>query len=329
MHHRIFVSSEDEVEKNRVSYSIANYTPLNDFAGKAVNIALEWISVVAASDFDPEYGTDTRHPNGLLLCIQNIRVGNQATSWRRPYTGSILALLPGYAGTGFYGSCQDTPYLQSSALGLVSHGDDLRTLATLEFELFSTGDVVSGIELHDVLNMEDWTASIIFWTVEPERPLTRYDHFNIWVASEDRSSGTVFDCTIPIDLTTFSMYDPQDGYWNAAVSYITPVEQLDVTSAQNTRGLVLVCPNLQNSRSNEPILAVLGRNSVIGEEGYYGARRSIKPVNSDCLGVPLREPIDNLASLRLKILDATTLNPPQNPAGLTEYVVCICVYRLK
>ena len=56
---------------------------------------------------------------------------------------------------------------------------------------------------------------------------------------------------------------------------------------------------------------------------------SIKPVYSDTIGVPLRDSIDNLASLRLRLVDPLTMEPPTNSNELTNYVVCISNYKLK
>jgi hypothetical protein len=176
--------------------------------------------------------------------------------------------------------------------------------------------------------MRDWSASLVFWSVEPERPLTPYDHFHIWLSTENRSSETVADCTIPVDLTTFSMHSKQDGAWNAAVSFISPIFH-NVTVANLASGLALMCDDFRTSRSNQPVLCFLNRTHKLGEERYYGRRLSIKPVNSDTIGVPLRDSIDNLASLRLRLVDPLTMESPTNSDELTNYVVCISVYRLK
>ena len=329
MHHRIYVSSEDFLENTRFSYPISDYTTLNDFAGKTVYIGLEWITPLAMSDFQLDYDFDILHPNALMLCLKNVTVHNQATSWRTPATGSILALLPGYVGTGFYGVCQDAPYLQASALPLVSHGDDLRSRRSLEFEFFSTGTLADGsVKTFLPTFSEDWAASLVFWTVEPERSLTPYDHFHIWIDSNDRTSGTIDDCVVPVDLTTFSMYSREEGDWNAAVSYISPIFH-NVPVGSVLQGLMLTCDNFRNSRANQPILAYLNRTHAEGEERYYGRQQSIKGVTSDTLGVPLREPIDNLSSLRLRLLDPVSQAAPLNANQLVDYVVCISVYRLK
>ncbi len=75
---------------------------------------------------------DMDHSNCLMLVFTYITPHNQATSWNGPR--SILALQPGYAGTGYYGVCCDSPYLQTFALSIISHGDDLRSRSSLDFE---------------------------------------------------------------------------------------------------------------------------------------------------------------------------------------------------
>ena len=168
----------------------------------------------------------------------------------------------------------------------------------------------------------------MFWTIEPERPLTPHDHFHIWLSTSNRSSGTVANCTIPVDLTTFSMHSRQDGAWNAALSFISPIFH-NTTIVNLAPGLALMCDDFQTSRSNKNVLCFLNRTHAVGEERYYGRRMSIKPVNSDTLGVPLRDSIDNRSSLRLRLVDAITMEPPTSSGELTDYVVCISVYRLK
>ena len=333
MHHRIYVSSEGSASKDKVSYPITDYTILNDFAGKAVNIGLEWITPVAASDITLEYGTYRfDNPLAAMLCLKNVRVLNQYTSWTSPNLGSVLALLPAYAGTGYFGLCQDSPYLQSSALGLISHGDDLRAQNSIDFEIVFTGSAIDGsFRTGDPgpAFMEDWSASLVFWTVEPERPLVPFDFFHLWLSTKDRRSGSVSDCEIPIDLTTLSMYSIQDGEWNVAVSYISPVDQQLSSAVATTRGLVLESPTFSTSRANRPVLAFLNRSHIVGEERFFGYRQSVKPVNSDCVGLPLRSPVDTLTSIRLRLLDALTNAPPLAAGSLSNYTACLTVYRVK
>jgi hypothetical protein len=173
--------------------------------------------------------------------------------------------------------------------------------------------------------MRDWSASLVFWTVEPERPLTPHDPFHIWLSTSNRSSGTaVANCTIPVDLTTFSMHSRQDGAWNAAVSFISPIFH-NTTIVNLDHGLALTCDDFQTSRSNKNVLCFLNRTHVLGEERYYGRRMSIKPVNSDTLGVPLRDSIDNRSSLRLRLVDVITMDTLTSSDELSDYVVCISV----
>ena len=112
------------------------------------------------------------------------------------------------------------------------------------------------------------------------------------------------------------------------MSFISPIFH-NVSTVLLASGLVLMCDDFRTSRANEPVLCYLNRTHAIGEERWYGRRVSIKPVNSDTLGVPLRESIDNLASLRLRLVDALTMEPLVNAAALSDYVLCLSVYRLK
>ena len=331
VNHRIYISSEGSASKSRVSHSISDYTTLNDFAGKAVNIGLEWITPVAASDLTLEYGNYSfDNPLSALLCLRNVRVLNQYTSWNSPNVGAVLALLPAYAGTGYFGLSQDSPYLQSSALGLISHGDDLRAQNSLDFEIVFTGSTIdSDFRSEEPAFMEDWAASVVFWTTEPERPLVPFDYFHVWLCTKDRRSGTAADCEIPIDLTTFSMYSRQDGEWNLAVSFVSPVDQQQQSAVASTRGLILESPTFSTSRANKPVLAFLNRSHIVGEERFFGYRQSVKPVNSDCVGLPLRQPLDTLTSVHFRLLDALTYGNPISANNLSDYTVCLTAYRVK
>ena len=116
---------------------------------------------------------------------------------------------------------------------------------------------------------------------------------------------------------------------NAAVSFISPIFH-NVTVKNLAPGLALICDNFQTSCPNENVLCFPNRTHVIGEERYYGRRLSVTHVNSDTIiGVPLRESIDNLASFRLHLVNALTMDSPANINESTDYVVCISVYRLK
>jgi hypothetical protein len=71
MHHRICISSEN-VPASSLSYSIANYTSLNDFARKAIYIGLEWLAPITASDVNTDFKFDLDHPNGWMLVLTNM-----------------------------------------------------------------------------------------------------------------------------------------------------------------------------------------------------------------------------------------------------------------
>jgi hypothetical protein len=90
-----------------------------------------------------------------------------------------------------------------------------------------------------------------------------------------------------------------------------------------------MCDDFRTFRSNQPVLCFFNRTDVLGEERNYGRRMSVKPVNSDTIVVPPRDSIDNLASLRLRLVDPLTMEPPTNSDELADYVEYISVYKLK
>ncbi len=120
MHHRISISSKD-VPASSLFYSIADYTSLNDFAGKAIYIGLEWLTPIAANDVNTDFKFDLDHPKGLMLVLTNITSHNQATSWNG--SGSILA----------YRCSRATPVWDTTAF-VVTH----RTCKRPHYRLFRT-----------------------------------------------------------------------------------------------------------------------------------------------------------------------------------------------
>ena len=326
VHHRIFVSTLGLPVSSRADFAwdISNYSTLKDFSGKTVHFALEWLTPIAASEINNDYAFDANHPWGLILELTNIPQFNTYTSWSRN-TSSVLAVLPGYVGTGYYGVQQDTPYLQTTALGGLTRGDDLARKGELEFRLRSTGDLLDpAVRTFQPTSIKDYSFSVVFWTVDPERPLVPYDHFHLWVSTADRRSGTPDDAIIPVDMTTFSMHE---GAWNLAVSYISPVYH-NVLPADVKQGMILDSPTFQSAFSNRNAIAYLNRTHVAGEEKYYGRRLSVHPVNSDTVGVPLRNAVDSLGEIRLRLVDPITYERADNGNQVKDYVACLTIYRL-
>ncbi len=78
-----------------------------------------------------------------------------------------------------------------------------------------------------------------------------------------------------------------------------------------------MCDDFRTSRANEKILCSLNWTHALSEERWYGRRLSIKHVNSDTLGVPLRESIDKLSSLRFRLLDLLAMESLINADALS------------
>ncbi len=110
------------------------------------------------------------------------------------------------------------------------------------------------------------------------------------------------------------------------MSFKSPIFH-NVTLVNLASGLALLCDDFKTCGSNQPVLCFLSRAQTLDEERYYGRRMSIKPVNSDTIGIPLRDSTNNLASLRLRLVDALTMESPTNSDDLRNYVVCISAYR--
>ena len=100
---------------------------LTAFSERTVYWGLEWSTPITTVTLN--------NATALMLECASLRMPNTWASWSRA-PAAVLALYPlGYARE--YGRSYDSPYLQSSSICGVSHGDTLNRLGTLDFRLLA------------------------------------------------------------------------------------------------------------------------------------------------------------------------------------------------
>ena len=328
MHYRLYIDPQQRISGSLHEFTVdtSKVTSLTDFSeNQTLYFGVEWCSPIVASEVDIDYRQNYSNPYALLLEC-DIPHHNTYQSWTRG-TSSVITLITSHLQTGYHGLSRDSPYLQSSALCGITRSDVLAKRGQLSFRLLrSPTGSSTDVAPFQPISHEPWSLSIVFWSVEPHLPLSTFDHYHLWLNTGDRSSGTVQECRIPVDLTTFDMHI---GSWQLAVSYISPVFHDTSNTNLSHGGLVLVSDTFgQPPHGNTNIIAYLNRSYRAVEARYYGYRQSTKSATSDTLGVPIRSSIDNFSEIELKLLSATDRSVPMDPENLKDFVICITLFRV-
>jgi hypothetical protein len=86
--------------------------------GKTWMAAVELCDVVRYSEESPTFASNARHPSALFLTCSALMQHNIRERWSGT-PSSTICVLPGYAGTWFYGLSADAPYLRKKTIGAV------------------------------------------------------------------------------------------------------------------------------------------------------------------------------------------------------------------
>ena len=122
---------------------------------------------------------------------------------------SILCVLLGHVGTGFYGVSADLPYCPKKTVGCLVQGGRLNQAGSLEFRGMRDGgtndpDVRPCLPVGPAVYKSDFSFSLVFWQVSvlsPEKPLSpTYSFFKVFLRSADRSTRSTADFTVPARL---------------------------------------------------------------------------------------------------------------------------------
>eukprot|EP00873_Tetraselmis_striata_P039774 jgi/Tetstr1/460038/TSEL_005358.t1 len=297
---------------------------LNEYAGKLVRFGLEWITPVVGSSNGASFAQNTSRPMSVLLTCSSFPAINSHKAWSQANKDPVLALLPSAKQTAYYGIMADTPYLQSTACGGITLGDNLATLGELQFKFYETQTLVfTDVYPWTPGDTLDFSFSLVFWTDEPERPISQ-SFYHLWVSSGQATpvSGNSGVVRVAFDFKTFEM--DRTSPWSVAVSYVSPVH-VDRAVGSLPAGLVVATPSFAIDRhQSRNVLAYLPGTNDEGGEKYFGYKQTIKPVCSDTVGIPIRPPLDHMGFLTLELRDAVTY---AIVTDASHYTACFTFYR--
>jgi hypothetical protein len=308
-------------------WDLSGFSSARDLKGKTWMAAVEWCDVIRYSEESPTFASNSLQPSALFLTCPALTQHNTWESWSGT-PSSTICVLPGYAGTGFYGLSADAPYLRKKAMGAIVQGDRLNQAGSLRFRVMREGDdndpaVRPCLPVGAGADGADFSFSLVFWQVsglKPEEPLSlTYDFFKVYLRSADRLTGTVADCLIPIRLSTGGSM--LSGTWQIAAEPCGPVYHAGVA-----RGLVLVSDTFRDANSGGAPLAHFSKSYRLEEDDFYGIRLSTKPLARDQIGHPITRPPDNLGVVHLAVRDANGLAPLVG--ALSDWTVILYFYRI-
>jgi hypothetical protein len=277
-------------------------------------VAVEWVTPIYYSEFQPAFGSDERHPSSLIL------------TWDRPASNvfgqpNALVHLQQFESRGLYGVTADTPYVSSKTLGTFLQGDTLNRAGVLRFRVLqeaANGFTPCLAQIPDINYGADFQFVLLFWTYPaPEKPLSFY-FFKIFLNTVDRVSGSVDNCLVPVQTNTSNSMKMEDT-WMLAVDSISLLK-----SSSLVPSLVLKSDTFRTSSDYDGnVIAFLPRTKADVKVSYE-QRFSIKQTPSDTIGIPITSKLDSLRSVNLRIEAAEG----EAPELLEDYTVCFVVYKV-
>ncbi len=294
-------------------WDLTGLSTARDLKGHTWMAAVEWADPIRYSEVSPTFAKDAAHPSALFLTCPSLSQYNTWESWDGS-PSSIICVMPGYVGTGFYGVSADVPYVRKKAMGCLVQGDRLNQAGALTFRVLRDGDpnypaVRPCLPVGTAVYGADFSFSLVFWQVSglsPETPLApTYNFFKVFLRSADKSpGGSTADFNVPVRLSSGGSM--MSGSWQVAAEPGCPLLH---TGLGAVRGLAVVSDTFRDAYSGSSVIAHLGRSFRVDEENYYGLRLSTKPLARDTIGQPLSRSIDNMNSIHLAVRYACSLSP--------------------
>lgn len=324
---RILVNTEDRLDGDRTNFRFGlDGDVAHPFQGKPVRLAVEWVDPIRCSEVSSDYSTiSSGHGPALLLECMSATQGNSWCSWNGS-TSRTLCLLQNYLESGVYAIQQDNGRVRRDTMGVITTGDILDAHGPMEFRL-SMYDGTTVRPVSSGANVEAYSFSLVFWCPD-EEPIPAgisFPFYRAFIASSDRTSGTVQDYVVPFRLTTSSNAVSQSGgKWMAAIDQWSPLKH--DTSTLST-GLKLAVSGLIKNETYSNEFLRLGRSYRTGEERFFGQRLSIKPLSSDVIGHECVTDPDAINELRVRVLDAATGAAPADPSQLGEFLFSVVVWQ--
>ena len=102
-------------------------------------ITHRWTDPIRCSEVSLTFGKNAAHPSALFLTWRTLSQFNTWESWSGA-PSSILCVLSGYVGTGFYDVSADLSYCGKKTMGCLVQGNRLNQVGSLEFRVMRDGD---------------------------------------------------------------------------------------------------------------------------------------------------------------------------------------------
>ena len=150
-------------------WDLSGFSSARDMKDKTWVSSVEWCDVVWYSEEFPTFALNSLHPSALFLICSALTHHNTWESWSGT-PSSTICVLPGYAGTGFYGLSADAPYLRKKTMGAVIQGDRLNQAGTLRFRAMREVDdndpsARPCLSVGPDASGADFSFSLVFWQV--------------------------------------------------------------------------------------------------------------------------------------------------------------------
>jgi hypothetical protein len=165
--------------------------------------------------------------------------------------------------------------------------------------------------------INDYTFSLVFWVEEPERSLSP-SFFHVWMNVGGPNER------VPVDFRSFCV-DRNDGtMWQVAVSHCSLIHLY----GSQAYGLAITSRTfVDDPYQGLSVLGYLPGSRVQDALSYVGLKLSLKGVNQDTVGIPIRRPLDNVGEIDLKLRTAT-LFTELDDGETTAYVICLTFYQI-
>ena len=152
-------------------WDISGISTARDFKGHTWMTAVEWTGPSRYSKVSPTFAKNAAHPSALFLTCRTLSQYNTYKSWSGA-PSSILCVLPGYAGFGYYGCSIDAPYARKKAMVCLVQGDRLNQAGFLEFRVMRDGDTNNpAVRTYIPIGSEAGGGDYIFGLLAGLRPL--------------------------------------------------------------------------------------------------------------------------------------------------------------
>lgn len=302
--YRLRVSSADRLPgETEASFSAdaAHIVTARDFVERSWMVGVEWMTPIS-------YSSDA---DCLVLGCPTIPQRDSFESWTGN-TSSALAHLQLLTGTNVFGATNDPPYLRTRSLGVPVRGDALNARGTFRFvvrEFRSQDGLVT--EVGNPSQLSDFSFSLVFWEVcdpagstrGPGNELVSPPQFRLLLQSNDAPTSTPADCRVPVRVSLGAAR--LGGRWRACVRPLAPIIYV---GSSDLNAIAVACDELRDSSNPSGVLAVLPRFPS-GGSPRFGQLLTTKPIASDSVAHPVTTALDKLTDVRVRLLNAVTLEP--------------------